>query len=688
VELPRRLGWLKSGRFLRLLSAVVALAILTGVLYNAVLVDRMAPTYTIQINSKAGSGLAMTGTTITIEFSEPVRPDTAENAFSITPAVDLSFYWQGQKKLIVTPKAKLALSTKYRVHVASGVQDLAGNAQGSTADADFTTVGRPAVVSVVPAIGAQSVPVDASIEITFDRPMEEQRVLASLTLQPDINYQASWTGSLLTLKPTKPMEYGTTYTVTISDSAVDTDGTKLAPFVTTFTTASVGLRSLSLVPAPNVYGVSIHSQIAIAFDGPIDPSSVAGAFTITPSVAGSTKAVSLPDDRGEVESTPAASADVGPNVLVFTPDGPLTPHTTYTVTLGRSVKRANGQVATGLTWAFTTGEAPRNALNQIAFISHRSGVDNVWLMNPDGTYPREVTSELVPVSGYDISGDGMTIAYGAGGVVKKLSLSADTVTTLTPGGDFEYAPTITPDGTGLIVGRRDAKGADLGYWRYPLVSGVDVKQIAPDGAPGLGSVAIGVEGLTGQKGRPQWASRAALTADGTTMLVVRGADNVAEIVDVTGTRAPVKLILQGNSSPVWVQSDAAFYLAATSDEGRTWYLWRVTPDGMTTNPRSATGDVGTTGMSGRSSLAWIMKAGDGADHLACADLAGGAPTLVTDDVAYSEASPSFSPDGSAVVFGRTGTSTPGRSAGIWKVNTDGTGLTRLSPDGSYPLWVP
>ncbi|MGD0247883.1 MAG: Ig-like domain-containing protein, partial [Candidatus Limnocylindrales bacterium] len=521
---------------------LAAFALLTGVLYNAILVDRMPPTYTIHINSTASNGLAMTGATITIEFSEPVRHDTAENAFSITPAVDHTFHWQGDVKLIVTPTAKLPLSTRFHVHMGAGVEDKPGNAQGGTGDADFTTVGRPSVVSVVPPNGALSVSVDASIEITFDRQMDPQRVLASLSLQPDINYQASWSGPLLTLKPTRPMEYGTTYTVTISSSAVDTDGTKLAPYVTTFRTASVGLRSLDLVPAPNVYGVSIHSQIAITFDGPIDPSSVGGAFTITPSVSGTTRAVSLPDDRGELGGSPAASAYAGPNVLVFTPDNPLTPHTTYTVTLGKTVKRADGQVASGQTWAFTTGEAPRNALNQIAFISHRSGVDNVWLMNPDGTNPREVTSELVPVSGYDISGDGMTIAYGAGGVVKKMSLSGDNLTTLTPGGDFEYAPTITPDGTGLIVGRRDAKGADLGYWRYPLVSGEDVKQIAPDGAPGLGSITIAAEGLTGHPGMPSWASRAALTLDGTTMLVVREADDVVEIVDITGAKEPVKLV--------------------------------------------------------------------------------------------------------------------------------------------------
>ena len=53
-------------------------------------------------------------------------------------------------------------------------------------------------------------------------------------------------------------------------------------------------------------------------------------------------------------------------------------------------------------------------------------------MNPDGTNPREVTSELVPVSGYDISGDGTTIAYGAGGVVKKMSLSATLLRPLPP----------------------------------------------------------------------------------------------------------------------------------------------------------------------------------------------------------------------------------------------------------------
>jgi hypothetical protein len=54
-------------------------------------------------------------------------------------------------------------------------------------------------------------------------------------------------------------------------------------------------------------------------------------------------------------------------------------------------------------------------------------------MNPDGSNQREVTSELAPVTGYDISGDGLTIAYAAGGVVKKMSIAGANPTTLTPG---------------------------------------------------------------------------------------------------------------------------------------------------------------------------------------------------------------------------------------------------------------
>ena len=690
VELPKRLGWLKSGRFLRLLSVMAALAVLAGILYNAIMVDRIPPTYSIKVSSTAGGGLALTLTSIDVEFSEEVRHPTAEAAFSMTPSVPGSpavvgtFHWQGIK-MIFTPSAKLPLSTKFHVHMAAGVQDVDGNNQGGSADLDLTTVGSPMVTSISPTNGTNDVDVDSSILITFDRYMDPQKVVAGLTLQPDITYQASWNGTVLTLDPTRPMDHGVTYTVRIGDPAVDTDGTKLPPYVSSFKTVDVGLKVASVTPAPNSAGVSIRSRIAVTYDSAIDPASIEGAIKLTPPVSGSIKTMTLPDDStpaGKATPTPATAAS---NVLVFTPDNPLAPHTTYAVTLSSTVKRTDGLGSAGQTWSFITGEAAANALNQIAFLSKRSGVQNVWLMNFDGSNQREVTSELVPVSGYDISGDGQTIAYAAGGVVKKMSVSGDGLSTVTTGNNFEYAPTITPDGTGLVVGRRDSNGVDLGYWRYSLVSGTDNRQVAKDGAPDLGSVAIGgPQNVTPQDGSSAWSPRSALTQDGTLMLVVRGADNQVQLVDMTGATAPEDIGLEGNSRPVWVQSDGAFYVTASKDKGTTWALWRVTPAGAVTVVGPAAGEISAA--DGR--LALIVKASDGSSHLAFSAQLDGSVALLTTEPAYRESAPSFSPDGKVVVFARNAAQTPDISAGIWTVNSDGTGLVNLATDGSSPRWVP
>ena len=683
VEPRRRLGWLKSGRFLRLLSAVIAGAVLVALLYNAIMVDRIPPTYSMRVSNSSASGPVPTLNSVDVDFSEAVRHDTAEQAFSVSPNVSGSFHWQGLK-MIFTPSSKLPLSTKFHVHMAAGVQDLSGNAQGGTGDIDFTTVGAPTVTKVSPDKGALSVGVDTPILITFDRLMDTQKVIAGLQVAPDFTYQASWNGAVLSIVPTRPLQYGTTYSIKVGDPAVDTDGTKLLAYDTNFKTVDMGLRVTALIPAPNVAGVSTRSQIAVVFDGPIDPASIGGAIKMTPPVSGSISAIALPDDQKLAAGSTAAPAGSGASVLVFTPDNPFPPHTTYSVTMSSTIKRTDGQVASAQAWSFTTGEAPANALNQIAFISDRGGVNNVWLMNPDGSNQREVTAELVPISGFDVSGDGTTMAYGAGGVVKKMSIGGDNLQTLTSSGNYEYAPVITPDGTGVVVGRRDGQGADLGYWRYSLVSGSGTTQLTTDGAPDLGSVTLGGDGLTGKPGSPSWAGRAAFSTDGSAMLIVRGSDNVVELVDPKGVAKPQKLDLVAASRPVWVQLDSAFYVCATEDNGATWSYYKVTTAGVITRIGSSTSDIAASGRA----VALLVKSADGSVHVAFVTQAGDSPTLLASDPSFTEMSPSFSPSGATIVFGRVGSQSLGVSAGIWTVKPDGTGLTNLSTDGGYPRWLP
>lgn len=665
---------------------MVATAILCGLLYNAIAVDRIPPTYSLKVSSTTASGEAQTLASVEVEFSEDVRHDTAEKAFSIDPDVTGTFHWNG-RTLIFTPSAKLPLSTTFKVREDAGVEDDAGNRQGSAVDMTFTTVGSPTVVSVTPATNQQAVDVSTSIQITFDREMDTEQVVKGLRIDPLLGYSVTWNGPALTIQPDRPLAYGTTYTITIGDPAVDTDGTPLDAYVTTFKTVAVGLQVASLIPAPNVAGVSPRSPIAVVFDAPIDPDSISGSIMLTPPVAGSVQVVSLPDDRNPPAAPTPTTATSGANVLVFTPDNPLAAHTTYSVSLASTVKRTDGQVAPAETWSFTTGEAPTSALNQIAFLSDRGGVSNVWLMNPDGSNQRELTTELVPVSGYDISGDGTTIAYSAGGVVKKMGIGGDGLQTLTPSGDLEYAPTFTPDGLGLIVGRRDGTGADLGYWRYPLATGTDLIQLTPDGAPGIGSVSLKDDGLTGEIGAPSWASRAAFNADGSLMLLVRGSDGVVELVDTTAVAAPIQLSMIANSRPVFDAVDGSFYVIGSEDNGATWACWRVGGDGTATRLGAAASDLATTGGTS-DSLAMIVASTDGSFHLAYAADPEAAPKLLTTEPTWWELSPSFSPDGSLVVFGRALASNPKASSGIWVVGVDGQNLANLATDGAYPRWIP
>jgi hypothetical protein len=669
-----------------LLSALVALAILGVVLYNATAVDRVPPTYAMQLSSTAtGSGLALVRTSIKVAFSEDVKPELAQKAFSITPNVDGSFHWQGST-MIFTPSNKLPLSSTFRVHMAAGVEDTSGNSQDGSQDLTFTTVGPPVVKSVSPDLNAERVPINTTVVVTFDRFMDPQQALQGLTLEPAAPFEATWQGTVLTLIPTKPLEYDTVYTIKLGAPAVDTDGSKLTPFVTTFRTVGIGLRALALYPAQGVSGgVSIQSKIAVVFDGPIDQSSIANSIQLAPPVGGSISVITLPDDRspqGQASPTPSRS---GSNVLVFSPSGPLAAHTSYTVTMSSGIRSTDGQAAAAQTWTFTTGEPSTSALGQIAFLSDRSGVNNVWLMNSDGTNQREVTSELVPVTGYDITGDGTMVAYAAAGVVKVITIDGANTRYATSGGRYEYAPAFTPDGTGLIVGRRDSTGADLGYWRVPVVSGADQKQLLPDGAPLLGSVELTGNGLTNSAGLPSWASRAAFSQDDDWMLTVRGFDNVVELVDLTGATKPIKLNLVASSRPVWVQSQSSFYVAGSDDQGVSLAYWRISTAGIAVRVGPSVLDVAADASG---NLVLLVQGLDVVDHLEYQSGSSGTQVPLTTDPGLSDRSPSFSPDGTTIVFSRVNSHETTKTGGIWAVRTDGTGLVQLSPDGTQTRWLP
>jgi hypothetical protein len=671
-------------------SVVVAVAALAVVLYNATLVDRRPPSVTSVALSAPAGGDARVGQTLTavdVEFSEPVRTSTVERRFRIEPYVAGTFTWDGAT-MIYTPSGKLPADTAFTVTLDAGFEDLAGNAAPAGLDPwQFRTVGPPVITNVDPADGATDVPASAVVRLTFDRLMDTASVEGAMTLTPPTAYHLSWTGETVTLTPDGPLAFGTQYTLTVGTGARDTGGTRLsAPTEVGFRTVAATLGVARTLPAANVSGVSVGTVIAVVFDGPIDPGSVTGALRVTPTVGGDLAVVALPDDHESAavgSIGPSASTSPG-HVLLLTPSAALAAHTTYTVELSPVVRPAGGGsgVAAGRTWSFTTGGPTTSAQNQIAFLSDRSGVRNVWLMNPDGSNQRQLTSELAPVTAFDVSPTGDQIAFAAGGLVKVASIDGGTIRTMTKAGAFEYAPTFGPQARVLFLGRRAADGTDEGWWQVPLdaASGSE-RQLLPDGSPPLGSVDGPPSPVTEVDLAAGWARRAVVSADARRLLVV-GRDGVPTLVDLATSDplTPRSLDLVATSPPAWDASAGAFLLVGASPAGASG-VWRLSLDGR---PVRVADGTGSASAADDGTIATVSSAG----HVADVAPHGQDARPLTTSPGLVDGFPSFAPDGTSILFVRAVAGQTERSAGIWAVAPDGTDLRQLSTDGADPRWLP
>lgn len=457
--------------------------VLAGLLYVASTVDARPPVVlSIAITQPVAGdpSLALITTSIEVAFSEPVAADDATAAIRLEPAVDGTASWSGNT-IIFTPADALELSTAYEVTVTPGVRDLAGNAMTETPPSfTFETAGRPRIVATDPADGAADVPVEQAIGITFSTLMDTAVVQAELRVWPTIRYDLRWSGEQLEIVPNEPLRPDTEYEVSLSGEATDAAGVAIeAPFSITFSTVEPGLRADRLVPADGVDGIAPTTVIAIVFDRPIDPDSVDGdVLQITPDVAGTLDVAALPgEDPGE-----AAAG----RVLRFTPSGPLAPNTTFDVEVAPEIVSATGGggLAQPLSWSFTTGAPAATLSNQITFLSDRSGVANVWAMNPDGTGQHQVSAELAPILDYAVAPDGSSLIVADGR--RLIFLRADGADRRVITGDehWEFDPTYAPGGRVVAFGRADAtSGEGLGLWQWEVGGGDPQPIELPDELP-------------------------------------------------------------------------------------------------------------------------------------------------------------------------------------------------------------
>ncbi len=445
--------------------------VLAGVLYVASTFDARPPTVLatrLTAPSADDDRVALITTSIEVVFSEPVATVGAEEALGIEPAVAGAVTWTGST-MRFTPADPLELETSYTVSVAEGIRDTAGNVMAELPPPfEFVTAGRPSLIASEPEDGAEEVPLDAPIALTFSTvQMDTASVEDQLRVTPSFDHELRWSGELLEIVPVEPLDADREYEVLIGADAADYAGVTLgSPITLSFRTIAPGLQADTLVPADGIDGVAPTSPIAVIFDRPIDPSSVAAdQLTITPGVAGTLEVVPIAAD-------PLDESGAG-SLLRFTPSGPLPPNTTYDVELAADLVATTGDaMAEPLTWSFTTGAPTAAISNGIAFLTDRAGIANVWVMNPDGTGQRQVSAELEPVLDFAVAPDGTSLVVSDGRrLVYQLADGSDR-RELTDAGHLEFDPTYSPDGQHVAFARADAPtGAALGLWEWDVGGG-------------------------------------------------------------------------------------------------------------------------------------------------------------------------------------------------------------------------
>ncbi len=170
------------------------------------------------------------------------------------------------------------------------VTDTSGNVRRDSRQ--FTVPARictPNVKETSPADKDVSVPVTGKTQVTFCKPMETQATNQAFVITPGIDYRVEWSyyNMIATIIPTNPLEYGTTYTITITTDALSYAGYNLEePYTFSFTTVELTLppELISITPASDSEIPATTTQFALLFSESMNTDLTSDAITIFPNV--------------------------------------------------------------------------------------------------------------------------------------------------------------------------------------------------------------------------------------------------------------------------------------------------------------------------------------------------------------------------------------------------------------------
>lgn len=214
-----------------------------------------------------------------IAFSEAMSEATVEAGLALSPTFSCNTFWR-EDTLFITPTILLGGGASYTITIDATSEDPAGNDLGTDYPISFTTTSTndyvaPEVIGTSPADSALDVNGLATIEITFNEPMNPSSAEGAVQAVPPL-HDVWFEWEALTLKVHHaPFPPDSLITITIDAGATDLTGNHLAvPYVFSFRTMidDAAPYLMSALPANGATSVSTSlTQIVFNFSESMDP---------------------------------------------------------------------------------------------------------------------------------------------------------------------------------------------------------------------------------------------------------------------------------------------------------------------------------------------------------------------------------------------------------------------------------
>ena len=224
---------------------------------------------------------------VVLAFNKEMDRPSVEAAFSIDPAIDGNFTWEG-------PVARynvdgfFAEAKTYTYSLDTTAFDTDDIHLLEPLEVTFTTgsgvdVYPPYVVSII----SSRAPLDAVVRITFSEPMDRASVIMAFSIDPIVQGNLSWEEDTLVFDPDDLLSYDTLYTVRIAGTAQDLAGNPMGTDIySTFLTIkdTVPPEVMATSPRNGSVDVPLITIVTLTFSDDVDRDTLPDALSWQPPV--------------------------------------------------------------------------------------------------------------------------------------------------------------------------------------------------------------------------------------------------------------------------------------------------------------------------------------------------------------------------------------------------------------------